>query len=194
MTDVRRYQLIAVLAAALALTVAFVRPQETNAPTNTNGANENGNVNTNAALNQNVNASTLDSLEFTMADLPDADSALRFRLRTVAGWAAELADDGRQVRFFDPTNDSATTLVVSTYDRSSFTAPANTVGDPVAMTLDGNAGQRYAVTDPEDMSRTGSVYDLRAADRPTTVTRFTFDPSVSTETVAEIMSTVRLTR
>jgi len=195
MTDVRRYQLIALLAAVLALTVAFVRPQETNAPTNTNtGENNNTTLNTNTVVNQNVNESPLDGLEFTVADLPDANSDLQFRMRLMASWAAELVEDGATIRFFDPRDETLTLLRVTTYPETTFVPPANMVGAATSATVDGQPAQQYTVTSATDEGQTQVVFDARRANSPSLVTRFIFDTSVSTATAMEIMSTVFLSR
>lgn len=194
MTDVRRYQLIALLAAVLALTVAFVRPQETNAPTNTNTVNTNTVANTNTVINGNVNAAVLDTLEFTVADLPDASSKLRFRLRLMTGWAAEVVDEGATIRFIDPSNDGVEQLRVTTYESETFSAPTDVIGTATIMTIDGQVAQRYAIPDSQDATQTSLVYDTQSSNDQTLVTRFTFASNISLTTATEIMSTVILSR
>lgn len=129
MKDVRRYQLIALVAALLALTVAFVRPKESAAPTNNANTGTNTNTVTNTALNTNAATnSNLDTDRFFAADLPDADPVFNFSMLLGAGWTAEYDSRNKAILVSDPraTGAKQLRLKISYYRGSEFAPPSGT--------------------------------------------------------------------
>lgn len=198
MKDVRRYQLIAAVAALLALTVAFVRPKPTNAPTNSGNTNTASNVNignTNSAANTNA-AANPDTNLFMTTDLPDIDPNLNFSIRLDESWAARYDEAQRAIIFFDPKGKEAdvTKVAVKYYQGAHFVAPARMIDQPTGRTIDDHDAQSVAIQAggadwPWTTGRV-TVADAQATD--SIILRFLFSPDVTTARVNQLLESIRL--
>lgn len=203
MNDVRRYQLIAVLAAILALTVAFIHPKETSAPTNNGHSNSNTNSTINSNGNVNADNSVLTGQTFYTADLPEADPAYKFSIRLMSGWVVEYNGDSRRIEITNPdkTGTEKTQILIGYYRGTVFAVPGGSpVGEETNTTVAGQSARRMTVT-PNDMTgedpgwgRTAHLeVDIIA---PATTDglhyRFDFSPLISATLADEILSSLNL--
>jgi hypothetical protein len=204
MPDVRRYQLIAIVAAVLALTVAFVRPKESPAPTNTNhAANTNGGTNTNTTAG-NTTANTNTAVEtdmFYAADLPDADPVFNFSMLLQAGWVAEYDAATKAILVSDPhaTGAKKLRLKITYYRGQTVATPTGTIipntqagsvlgnenGPPVAQVKVITAAQIPSWGDQAHWE-----YDVQALGVDKLYYRFDFAPDLSFEAQTKLLNSL----
>lgn len=198
MKDVRRYQLIAVVAALLALTVAFVRPKPTNAPTNSGNTNTTSNVNvgdTNSTANTNA-AANPDTNLFVTTDLPDIDPNLHFSIRLDESWAARYDEAQGAIIFFDPQGQAAdeTKVAVKYYESTDFTAPARMIGQPTGRTIDDHDAQSVVIqaASADWPWTTGQVTVADVQATGDIILRFLVSPDVTTARLDQLLDSIRL--
>ncbi len=178
MNDVRRYQLVALLAALLVVVVVFVRPQESKAPTNTTNQ-----ANTNVSANTNTTVETIPSMDFFTDDVPDANIGFRFTAKIPSGWVADLSAAGTVMTLYRPTLTTES-LQVTSYT-GSFADPTGADGLPDRSAINGHEARTFVITTG---TSTQTIVDIAVTS--SRVARFTFAADLKPAIITLIRPTI----